>query len=559
MSDDVNGDNQNTQLQSEQSEQSEQSDENTYQNAYKTDYEIGQDNIQMMGMDLHNPVFLLSAIFVLLFVIGSTAFPEQAFIWLSNAKNFAINKFDWLFMGGGNLFIVFCLVLIVLPISKLRLGGVDAKPDFSLPSWFAMLFAAGMGIGLMFWSVAEPVAYFTNWYGTPLNVEPKIDAAASLAMGATMFHWGLHPWAVYAVVGLSLAFFAYNKGLPLTIRSVFYPILGERTWGWAGHIIDVLAVLATIFGLATSLGFGAKQAASGFNFLFGWSSEINMQIAIVIGVTGLAVLSVIRGLDGGVKVLSNLNMLLAVLLLLFVFLAGPTGALLGWIFETAKSYVINIVPLSNWIGREDSDWMHGWTVFYWAWWVSWSPFVGMFIARISRGRTIREFIAAVLLVPTVVTTIWMGTFGGAALEQVRNGVGELAAKGITDSSLAMFQMFSNLPLTGIISFIGIVLVLVFFVTSSDSGSLVIDSITAGGKLEAPVPQRIFWAVLEGLIACALLFSGGKKALEALQAGAISTGLPFTLILIIMCVSLYMGLRHEYKFKGKEYENIKNSG
>ena len=409
-----------------------------------------------------------------------------------------------------------------------------------------MLFAAGMGIGLMFWSVAEPTAYYTNWYGTPLNAPPKTPEGAEAALGATMFHWGLHPWAIYAVVGLSLAFFTFNKGLPLTIRSGFFPLVKDRAWGWFGHVIDIIAVLATIFGLATSLGFGAQQAASGLNFLFGIDAGIGTQVAIIFGVTAVAVVSVVRGLEGGVKVLSNINMSLAAILLLFVLIAGPSLVIAGALSAAASNYVEKIIPLSNWIGREDGKFFHGWTVFYWAWWISWSPFVGMFIARISKGRTVREIIIAVLLVPTIVTLVWMAAFGGSALDQAQNQVGALA-NGIGEVSLAMFQMLENLPLASISSFVAIVLVLVFFITSSDSGSLVIDSITAGGKLDAPVRQRIFWATMVGIIAAALLFGGGGDALGALQAAAITVGLPFTLVLIALCVGLYMGLAHEWRF------------
>lgn len=511
---------------------------------YQTEYEVGQDNVQVMGMDLHNPVFFISSMLILLFVIGTMMFPSTANEALGSAKGWAINNFDWLFMLSGNIFVLFCLALIFLPIGSVRLGGKDAVPDFSRISWFAMLFAAGMGIGLMFWSVAEPVAYYTDWYGTPLNVAPGTAEAAGMAMGATMYHWGLHPWAIYAVVGLALAFFAYNKEMPLTMRSTFYPLLGDRVWGKVGDLIDILAVLATIFGLATSLGLGAQQAASGLSFLFGMESGLNVQLGIIVGVTSVAILSVVRGLDAGVKTLSNINMVIAATLLLFVIIAGPTLEIFKTMGTTTGNYLAEIIPLSNWIGREDQTWFHGWTVFYWAWWISWSPFVGMFIARISRGRTVREFLVAVLLVPTLITIIWMSAFGGTALEQVQANVGELS-DGIGQVSLAMFQMLENLPLATISSFLGIVLVLVFFITSSDSGSLVIDSITAGGKLDAPVPQRIFWASLEGLIAGALLYGGGNEALKALQAGAITTGLPFTLVLLAMCVSLYKGLRHEH--------------
>ena len=512
---------------------------------YETDYEVGQDNVQVLGMDMHNPVFFISAVLILVFVIGTIIFPAEAKTALDGAKGWTIDNFDWLFMVGANIFVLFCIALIFLPVGKIRLGGKGARPDFSTLSWFAMLFAAGMGIGLMFWSVAEPVGYYTDWFGTPLNVEPNTPQAKDMALGAVMYHWGLHPWAIYGVVALSLAFFAYNKGMPLTIRSAFYPILGERCWGWAGHVIDVLAVLATIFGLATSLGLGAKQAAGGMHFLFDTPNAINVQIAIIVGVTAAAVISVMRGLDGGVKLLSNINMGLAALLLLFVMIAGPTLLIFTSMGQTAVDYVVNIIPLSNWVGREDQGFLHDWTVFYWAWWISWSPFVGMFIARVSRGRTVREFLTAVLLVPTLVTVVWMATFGGSGLHQTINGIGELA-NGVGDSSLALFQMLAELPLTAITSFLAIVLVLVFFITSSDSGSLVIDSITAGGKLDAPVPQRVFWAIMEGLIAGALLYGGGEQALNALQAGAITTGLPFTVVLLLMCFSLYKGLSAERK-------------
>tara|TARA_Y100000782_G_scaffold101602_1_gene117414 strand:+ start:1 stop:1350 length:1350 start_codon:yes stop_codon:yes gene_type:complete len=446
-------------------------------------------------------------------------------------------------MWSANLFVLFCLALIVSPYGNIRLGGKEARPTHSRISWLAMLFAAGMGIGLMFWGVAEPVAYFTGWYETPLGVEANTPEAAKLAMGATMFHWGLHPWAIYAVVSLSLAFFCYNKGLPLSIRSIFYPILGDKAWGWPGHLIDILAVLATLFGLATSLGLGAQQAAAGINHVFGTDGGIGLQIGVIVGVTLLAVISVVRGIDGGVKLLSNVNMIIAFVLLVFVALVGFSAAF-GNLSNTVMGYVENIIPLSNPHGREDETWMHGWTVFYWAWWISWSPFVGMFIARVSEGRTIREFLIAVLLVPTVVTIFWMSIYGGIAIEQVVDKVGVLGEKGLTDVPLAMFQMFEALPMSQVLSFIAIVLVLVFFITSSDSGSLVIDSITAGGKVDAPVPQRIFWATIEGAIAAALVWIGGTQAIEALQAGAVSTGLPFTFVLLLMCVSLLLGLKTE---------------
>lgn len=509
-----------------------------------TDYTVGQDNVQKWGFDVHNPVFGISAGLIALFLIGvlvtDTASAKAV---LDGVKWQIINSFDWLFIWSGNIFVIFCLGLIVSPFGKIRLGGNDATADYSFMSWLAMLFAAGMGIGLMFWSVAEPAAYFTGWYETPLGVEPNTPEAARLAMGATMYHWGLHPWAIYGVVALSLAFFTYNKGLPLSIRSIFYPILGDRAWGWAGHVVDILAVLATLFGLATSLGLGAQQAASGIQHVFGIEAGLTLQVIVISVVTLLAVVSVLRGIDGGVKVISNINMLVAFLLLILVGLIGY-AVTLGSIPTTLMAYIENIIPLSNPHGREDEAWLHGWTVFYWAWWISWSPFVGMFIARVSKGRTVREFITAVLIVPTTVTIIWMSVFGGLAIDQITNGIGQLGTDGLTDISLAMFQMFDVLPFGTLLSIIAVVLVLVFFITSSDSGSLVIDSITAGGKVDTPVPQRVFWAFLEGAIAVALLWVGGTEAVQALQAGAISTALPFTIILLLMCMSLLMGMRTE---------------
>lgn len=509
-----------------------------------TDYTIGQDNIQKWGFDIHNPVFGTSAGLVILFLVATLLTDAHtAKTFLDGIKWKIITNFDTLFIWTGNIMVLFCLGLFFSPFGKIRLGGKNAKADYSVVSWLGMLFAAGMAIGLLFWSVAEPVAYYTGWYKTPLNVVANTPEAAELAMGATMFHWGIHPWAMYGVMGLSLAFFTYNKGLPLSIRSIFYPLLGDRAWGWAGHAVDILAVIATLFGLATSLGLGAQQAASGISHVFGIEFGINLQLAVVALVTFLAILSVVRGIEGGVKVLSNINMVLALALLVIVGVLG-FSIVIDSIPMTIKAYAKNIIPLSNPYGRGDTDWFQGWTVFYWAWWISWCPCVGMFIARVSKGRTIRQFICGVLLAPTCVTILWMSVFGGIAIDQVTNKIGILGEKGLTAVPLAMFQMFDSLPYGSLLSVLAIVLILVFFITSSDSASLVIDSITAGGKLDAPTPQRIFWALMEGAVAATLLWIGGTEAIEALQAGAISTALPFTIVLLLMCLSLVLGLRTE---------------
>ncbi|PSW04332.1 BCCT family transporter [Photobacterium lipolyticum] len=509
-----------------------------------TDYQVGQDNIQKWGFDIHNSVFGISAGLILLFL--STLLivdPNTAKEALNNLKNSIIEDFDVFFMWSTNFFVLFTLVLMLSPFGKIRIGGKDTAPEHSTASWLAMLFAAGMGIGLLFWGVAEPTAYFTDWWGTPFNVEPYTAEAKSLAMGATIFHWGIHGWSIYAIVALALAFFAFNKGLPLSMRSVFYPIFGDRAWGWLGHVVDIMAVLATLFGLATSLGLGAQQATSGINHVFGTDGGIGMQLVVIAFVTFIAILSVVRGIDGGVKVLSNINMLFALALLMFVTYVG-FDVVMNSIPETFMAYVENIIGLSNPHGRDDTTWMHGWTVFYWAWWISWSPFVGMFIARISKGRTVREFLFAVTFIPTLMTIIWMSVFGGIALDQVANKVGELGANGLSDISLSLFHVYDALPFGSVISVLSIVLVLIFFITSSDSGSLVIDSITAGGKVDAPIPQRIFWATVEGAIAAVMLWIGGKEALQALQSGVVATALPFTFVLLLMCVSLIKGLNTE---------------
>jgi BCCT family betaine/carnitine transporter len=363
-------------------------------------------------------------------------------------------------------------------------------------------------------------------------------------MAATIFHWALHPWAIYAVVALALAFFAYNYNLPLTLRSAFYPIFGEAVWGWTGHIIDTLAVFATLFGLATSLGFGTEQALAGLNFLFDTPTGNGARVILISAITAAALISVLRGLDGGVKVLSEINIALALLLMVFILFVGPTAAILDTVVSGGISYVKEVVPLSMPFGREDANFSQGWTSFYWAWWISWSPFVGMFIARVSRGRTVREFIICVVFVPTIVSIFWMAVFGGTAIDQV------IADPDATVKSAALelklFEMLRHLPLAWLTSILGIILVIVFFVTSSDSGSLVIDTITAGGKTDAPVSQRVFWCTFEGLVAAALLLVGGAGALTALQAMAVSTGFPFTIVLLLMCVSLLIGLNKARK-------------
>ncbi|MBS8262635.1 BCCT family transporter [Roseibium polysiphoniae] len=525
-------------------------------NLIETEYEIGQDNIESslgpFGFDVHNPVFLVSGLSIVGFVILTLALQDQAGAVFNGLRGWLTASLDWFFLGAANIFVLFCFFLILSPFGKVRIGGRDATPDYSYAGWFAMLFAAGMGIGLMFFGVSEPISHFNSSLGgttfeggvrtdwAPLGAaanDPK--AAAELGMAATIFHWGLHPWAIYAVVALALALFSYNKGLPLTMRSVFYPIFGEKIWGWPGHVIDILAVFATLFGLATSLGFGAEQANAGLELLFGIPNNDVSKVVLILAITGVALISVYRGLDGGVKILSEINMGLAAALLLFVIVVGPTLAIVTGFLDNLIAYVTLLPALSNPIGRADTNFSQGWTSFYWAWWISWSPFVGMFIARVSRGRSVREFVVCVLLIPSLVCVFWMTAFGGAAITQiVQDGVTSVADAPL---ELKLFKMLAEMPFAGLTSLLGIVLVIVFFVTSSDSGSLVIDTITAGGKVDAPMPQRVFWCTFEGLVAIALLLGGG---LGALQAMAVSTGFPFAVVLLLACYATYKGLADE---------------
>ncbi|WP_295893392.1 BCCT family transporter [uncultured Vibrio sp.] len=520
-----------------------------------TDYTLGQDNVALkigpFGLDIHNRVFLISAVSIVLFVLLTLLFGEQAGAFFSDLRVWITTELDWFFLLAGNIFIVLCIGLLFSPLGKVRIGGTQATPDYSYPAWISMLFAAGMGIALMFYGVAEPLGHYnaamggiviedgvrTDW--APLGgAIGDASAAQALGMSATLFHWGLNVWAIYAVLALSLAIFAFNKGLPLTIRSVFYPIFGERVWGWTGHIIDILAVITTLFGLATSLGFGAAQAAAGLNYLFGIDNSVMTQVVLIVVIIGIAVISCCAGLDAGVKRLSEFNMGLAALLLLFVVVVGPTLLIASGFLDSLIAYGKNLPALSMPFDREDTNFSQGWTTFYWAWWVSWSPFVGMFIARISRGRTVREFMTYVLVVPTLACALWFSSFGTTAIVKVQQGFTSISE---AELPLQLFAMLDTLPLAQVTSFIAIVLVIVFFITSSDSGSMVIDTISAGGKVDAPIPQRVFWCSLQGMVAIALLLGGG---LAALQAMAISTGLPFTVILLLGSFCLVKGLMTE---------------
>lgn len=444
----------------------------------------------------------------------------------------------WFYILAVALFLIFMLFLAASGYGRIKLGPDHSEPDYSYTSWFAMLFSAGMGIGLMFFSVAEPVSHMMM---PPEGEAGSVDAARE-AMRITFFHWGIHAWAIYAVVALSLAYFSFRQDLPLTIRSSLYPLIGKRIYGPIGHAIDTFAVLGTLFGVATSLGLGVVQVNAGLNYLFDMPVGVDIQIILIAVITAFATISVVLGLDGGIRRISEFNMVLAITLLLFVAIAGPTVYLLQSFVQNTGHYLSSLVETTfNLYAYEPKDWLGDWTLFYWGWWIAWSPFVGMFIARISRGRTIREFICGVLFVPTGFTFMWMTFFGNTAIYMILGeGFVQLGDAVAADASVALFKFFEQLPLSGIMSLLATVLVITFFVTSSDSGSLVVDMLTSGGTDEdTPVWQRIFWAITEGTIAAALLLAGG---LAALQTATIASALPFTIIMALMCWGLLRALR-----------------
>lgn len=496
--------------------------------------------VKQSWIKVNPPVFIGAGGLCLLFVLFTVAAPKTAETLFAGMQAWVVNTAGWFYILAVALFLLFVIILAMSDYGRIKLGPDHSEPDYTYLSWFAMLFSAGMGIGLMFFSVAEPVMHtMTPPVGDPGSVE-----AARRAMRITFFHWGVHAWAIYAVVALSLAYFAYRHGLPLTIRSALYPLIGERIYGPIGHAVDIFAVLGTLFGVATSLGFGVMQVNAGLNYLFDMPISTGWQIVLIAVITGFATISVVMGLDGGIRRVSELNLILAVTLLVFVLIAGPTVYLLQTYVQNVGAYLSGLVQITfNLYAYEPSGWIGGWTLFYWGWWIAWSPFVGMFIARVSRGRTIREFLIGVLLVPVGFTFMWMTFFGNTALHMILDqGIGSLATAVAADTSVALFQFFEHLPFSTISSLLATILVVTFFVTSSDSGSLVVDMLTSGGTDEdTPVWQRIFWSVTEGCIAAALLVAGG---LAALQTATIASALPFTVVMLLMCWGLLRALRIE---------------
>jgi choline/glycine/proline betaine transport protein len=483
------------------------------------------------------PVFAPAVIVSALLVAGTISNPELAGTLFSSTLAFITRTFGWFYMLAVAIFLVFIVIVGLSKWGSIRLGPDHAEPQYSFPAWFAMLFSAGYGIALLFFGVAEPVLHYAS---PPAGAAQTVDAAKQ-AMQIAFFHWGFHIWGIYGLVGLVLAYFAFRHGLPLSMRSALYPLVGERIHGPIGHVVDVFAILGTLFGIATTLGLSVTQINAGLNYL--WPQipvGITVQITAIAAITGLAIFSVVAGMDKGVKRLSILNMVLAASLMAFVFLAGPTILILETFLQNTGSYLNNIVERTfNLQAYSRSDWIGNWTLFIFGWTIAWAPFVGLFIARISRGRTIRQFVFGVMLVPTLFTFLWFSIFGDTALHLIMHeGYTALIDEVQADTAIALFKLFERLPLTGIVSFVTVILIITFFVTSSDSGSLVIDSLASGGAANTPVWQRVFWASTEGLLAAGLLLAGG---LSALQTMTIASALPFAVIMLIAAVGMWRAL------------------
>lgn len=499
---------------------------------------------------LNPPVFYTSAALILLLVLYAVLFKDRAQTQFEHIQQWIFTNASWFYILAVALILISVVFLAVSRYGDIKLGPDHSEPEYRSSSWFAMLFSAGMGIGLMFFGVAEPVMHFTS----PPVGEPGTVAAAREAMKITFFHWGLHAWAIYAIVGLILAYFSFRKGLPLTLRSALYPLIGERIHGPIGHAVDVFAILGTVFGVATSLGYGVLQINSGFHHLFGLPVSATVQVILIACTCGLATLSVASGLDKGIRILSELNLALAVILMLFVLLLGPTVFLLQTYVQNTGAYLSDIVNKTfNLYAYQPTDWIGGWTLLYWGWWLSWSPFVGLFIARISRGRTIREFVCGVLFVPAGFTLLWMTVFGDSAIHMILNeGVRDLAAVVDQDSSLALFAFLEHFPLSSVVSMVAVLMVVVFFVTSADSGALVVDMLASSGHAHSPLWQRIFWSVSIGVVAVALLLANGLKAL---QTATIASALPFSVILLASIWGLFRALHLDATRRGLRYQAL----
>ena len=488
---------------------------------------------------LNKQVFVSASSIIIALLLYTVTLPKQAQALFTTIQVSIVDNGSWFYVLTVAFIFFFVIFLGLSRYGTIRLGPDHATPDYPLLSWLSMLFAAGMGIGLMFYGVAEPMLHYLS----PPTAEAGTVAAMKEAMKMTFFHWGLHAWAIYAIVALILAYFSYRHHLPLTLRSALYPLIGNRIYQWPGHLVDIFAVVSTVFGIATSLGLGAAQVNAGFHYLFGIDVSSMNQIIIMCVITAFAVISVATGLDKGIKILSETNMILAVILLTLIFVLGPTVFLLKAYVQNVGDYLADIIHNTfNLFTYTKSKWIGGWTIFYWGWWLAWAPFVGLFIARISRGRTIREFIFGVMLIPTVFTLLWMTVFGNSAIDLVHNqGIVALGDMVSQDPSVGLFVFLENYPFSFILSIFCVLMIVIFFVTSCDSGAMVVDMLCSYGRNDTPLWQRVYWAVGIGVVAAILLVVGGLKALQTMT---IASALPFAIVLLLAIVGLIKALRVE---------------
>lgn len=500
---------------------------------------------------LNSAVFYPASLLVISLLVFTLVFPQISAEFFASLQSSIVENFSWFYVFTVAVILVFTLYLGFSRFSDVKLGPDHATPDYSYVSWLSMLFAAGMGIGLMFYGVAEPLMHFL----VPPTADPGTVAAAKEAMKTTFFHWGLHAWAIYAIVALTLAYFSFRHDLPLTLRSALYPLIGDKIYGWRGDLVDIFAVTGTLFGVATSLGLGVLQISAGLNYLFEFPTTTIAQVGLIIGITCIAIISVASGLDRGIKILSEFNMTLAVGLLALILILGPTVFLFKALMQNTGAYLSDLVRNTfNLFAYQKTEWIGGWTIFYWGWWLAWAPFVGIFIARISRGRTIREFILGVLIVPTVFTLIWMNIFGNSAIDLVLNQGNEMLGTLATDNTpVALFLFLEQFPWSSLLSVIAVLMIVVFFVTSCDSGAMVIDMLCSHGNNNTPLWQRIYWTAGVGIIAAVLLLADG---ISALQTMTIASALPFAVVLLIAMFGLIKALRVEaFKQDSQQYTPI----
>jgi BCCT family betaine/carnitine transporter len=500
-------------------------------------------NIKVMGLNFHKFIFPVSIAFMLVLVAAALVDPPAAGRFLEQVKQASLKHFDSFTMLAGNIMVLFCAALAVTPYGSIRLGGKNAKPEFRTLSWFCMMFAAGMGVGLLYWGVAEPVAHYTAWFKTPLNIAKDTPEAAHAAMGATIFHWSFHPWAIYLTTAVVVGYFGYNKGLPFSLSSGLQPFIGKAHKGTVGHIVDVFTVILTVFGHATSIGLAAMQATAGITHVLGVPNSFAYQMLFIGVVVFVAAFTLMRGLDNGVKVLSNINMFIALSLFLAVVAGVGATTFMSNVASTTVDYAKYFIPLSNWIDRPDQEWLHGWTVFYWAWWCTWGPLVGVFVARISKGRTLRQMVGVVLVAPTVVSILWFTAFGDSAIGSILNGAPAFA-QGLGNVDTAIFRFLETIPMFAFTSVAVVMLLVIFMVTSVNSAAIVVDNLAAGGNPNTPAIQQVIWLVMIALVTVILFVIGDESALKGIEAGAIAMGPPFLALILVLMVGFIKAVAKE---------------